>query len=262
LLGAAGDTHLGLVAWPQPRAWPAHPKGGTVMRGETRRKIEGGARVGEFSVANPSTEPSHEAVVTKLRETLAQADGLGIQQRDGLSNAQAATSRRNQIRLRIEFGLLGPLVKVSRSAEKDAPELLGKFRFKHNAAHKAFLIQGRSMLAAATAAKDVLLAHGLPTTLLDDLAKALNTFEAEGDLINLSRRAHIGARADLKVVVAKLSELVDVLDGFNRYRYQNDPDQLAVWNAAKTVVSHSARKSGTVMPPASPAAPDGSTKVA
>jgi len=106
----------------------------------------------------------------------------------------------------------------------------------------------------------VLVSQGLAAKLLDDLAKALDRFEAESNAINLSRRAHIGARVELAEVAANLTDLVNVLDAFNRYRYQEDPEQLAVWNAARSVVSHTARRS-----PESPSGPtpsDGSSKAA
>lgn len=231
------------------------------MQGQVRRKIEGGSRVREFALANPSTEPGHQGAVIKLQEILARADILGIQQRTGQSDAQAATSRRLKLRDQIEFGLIGPLAKVGRQAAKDAPELLGKFRINRGShSHKAFLINGRSMLAEALAVKDLLISLGLASTLLDDLAKALDKFEAETNTISQSRRGHIGARADLAQVASDLGDIVEVLDGFNRYRFQDDPEQLAAWTAARTVVGHSARK--TAIPPAQPTAPDGSTKVA
>lgn len=136
------------------------------------------ARVREFSRANPSAEASHDGVLTRLEERLARADALGMQQRSGQGDAQAASARRAQLRLQIEFGLLGPLVKVGRQAAKEAPELLGKFRLtRHSATHKAFLIAARSMQAEAVSAKDLLVSQGLAATLVDDLAKALDRFD-------------------------------------------------------------------------------------
>lgn len=219
------------------------------------------SRAREFSRANPSTDPSHQAVVVRLDEGLARAETLGIQQRNGVSDRQAAVARRNQLRDKIEFSLIVPLVKIGRLAAQEGPELLGKFRINRTSStHKAFLINAKSMLAAATAAKDLMARHGLAAALLDDLGKALDSFEAEGDAINLSRRAHIGATADLTEVAAHLIDLVNALDGFNRYRYQQDPEQLAVWTAARSVVGHSARKSTTTPPPSAPS--DGTTRAA
>ena len=85
----------------------------------------------------------------------------------------------------------------------------------------------------------------------------------EEERINLSRRAHIGARAELNEVASALTELVDILDGFNRFRFQANPEQLAVWNAARSVVAHRPRKSPA--PPAEspgPAPTGGSTQAA
>jgi hypothetical protein len=51
-----------------------------------------------------------------------------------------------------------------------------------------------------------------------------------------------------------------VLDAFNRDRYQQDPEQLHVWNAAQRVVSHTARRSPESPPSTTPV--DGTTKAA
>jgi hypothetical protein len=231
------------------------------MRGDTRRKIEMAARVREFSRANPSTEQPHEDVVSRLEERLARADTLGVQQRTGTGDAQAASARRMQTRLQIEFALLGPLVKVGRSAAKTAPELLGKFKLSQlKSTHKAFLIAARTMLAEATTAQELLLSKGLAAKLLEDLGKALDRFEAESNAINLARRGHIGARVELTEVAANLTDLVNVLDAFNRYRYQEDPEQLAVWNAARSVVAHTARR--TPEPPSGPTPTGGASQAA
>lgn len=224
-----------------------------------------GSRVREFCRANPSTEPSHSTVVKRVEDLLTRADSLGMQQRTGLGDRQAATARRTQIRLQIEFGLLTPLVKVGREAAKTNPGLLGKFRISRtHATHRAFLINARGMLADATAAKEVMVQEGMSPNLLDDLAKALDRFEAESDAINLSRRTHIGARVELSEVADALSNVADVLDGIHRYRFQADPEQLTVWEAARSVIAHSARKTANPTESgASPPAPtDGTTKAA
>ncbi len=227
------------------------------MRGEIRRSSERGNRAVEFCIANPSPEPSYIVTVTQLKGLVARVDQLGVQQRAGRNDAHAAVTRRYQVRLHIEYSLLAPLIKVGRLAAKDAPEELGKFRLTQpHGNYKSFLINARGMLASAVAAKDLLVSKGLAANLIDDLTKALDTFEAEGDAINLSRRAHIAARAELDDVTVRMADLVNVLDGFNRYRFQNDPELLVAWNAARTVVAHSPRKNG-ITPPA-----DGATKAA
>ena len=234
------------------------------MRSEIRRKIMMADRVREFCQANPSEEEGHQGAVTRLEERLTRATALGVLQRTGTGDVRNASARRRQTRQQIEFALLNPLVKVGRAVARTTPELVGKFALSHHhSTHKAFLIGARAMLAQATAAKEVLVKKGLAARLLDDLATALDRFEEESNAINLSRRAHIGARAELNEVASALTELVDILDGFNRFRFQANPEQLAVWTAARSVVAHRPRRSSA--PPADspgPAPTGGSTQAA
>src|SRR5687768_3899044 len=231
------------------------------MRGEIRRKIEMASRVRELCRANPSTEEGYESAVTRLEERLARADALGIQQRTGTGDARAASARRRQTRFQIEFALLNPLVKVGRSAARANPELIGKFQLSHHhATHKAFLIGARTMLGEATTAKEVLLKQGLAAAPRRP-GQGARPVRGGGQRHQPEPPGLHRARVELGEVAANLSELVQVLDAFNRYRFQADPEQLAVWNAARSVVGHTPR-SRTPAPPPSPGPTDGSTRAA
>ena len=220
------------------------------------------ARVHEFSRANPSEEEGYESTVTRLEEQLTRATALGVQQRTGTGDARAASAGRRKTRQQIEFALLNPLVKVGRQAAKSSPELIGKFVLSpYGASHRTFLIRARAMLSQATAAKEALVKKGLPARVLDDLAAALDRFEKDSEAVNLTRRIHMSARAELQEVATALIELVEVLDGHNRLRFQANPDKLAVWNAVKSVMAHKPRRSQPVPPNTSPD-PAGGTQAA
>ena len=45
--------------------------------------------------------------------------------------------------------------------------------------------------------------------------------------------SHIGARADLDDSAGTLMDEVRVLDGINRWRFANDPEAMAEWEAAR-----------------------------
>jgi hypothetical protein len=60
-------------------------------------------------------------------------------------------------------------------------------------------------------------------TLLDDLGRMVSEFEALPEAPRTGRRDHIGARAELDVIVSELVHQVRVLDSVNRHRYGKDP---------------------------------------
>jgi hypothetical protein len=63
----------------------------------------------------------------------------------------------------------------------------------------------------------------------------VSEFETALEGIRTGRREHIGARADLEAITAELVDRVSVLDGITRYRFGDQPEVMAEWNAAKRV---------------------------
>jgi len=105
------------------------------------------------------------------------------------------------------------------------------------------------------AEKAVLVKHGLSDTLLDDLATTVAEFEGSITATNTSREEHIAARAELQQVGDEVLQLVQMMDGINRYRFRNDPHLLVAWEAAKHVVTGPQPKNETSTTPAPPSEP-------
>ena len=113
-----------------------------------------------------------------------------------------------------------------------------------NASHRALLTVAGDMLGKATAQKDVLLARGMPPTLLDDLAAALGEFEQTIEATRAGRRNHpslrsgqvVGASADLQAVAAEIKKQVRALDGMVRYRFGDNPELMGAWRSARDVL--------------------------
>ena len=105
-----------------------------------------------------------------------------------------------------------------------------------NASHRALLTVAGDMLGKATAQKDVLLARGMPPTLLDDLAAALGEFEKTIEATRAGRRNHVGASADLRAVAAEIKKQVRALDGMVRYRFGDNAELMGAWRSARNVL--------------------------
>jgi hypothetical protein len=73
--------------------------------------------------------------------------------------------------------------------------------------------------------------------LLPDLAAAVDEFDGSVVASNEGRRSHVGARAELEAVSDEVMQIVELLDGLNRYRFSGEAEMRAAWESARNVVS-------------------------
>jgi hypothetical protein len=206
------------------------------MNARTRRKLEMGERALEFTRAHPDTSPGYEAAVTRLDEALNRADLLTDQQRNGLVEVHIASGRKRDLRRALRKGHLAHLGRVARVAEKEAPGLTQRFKVGlTGSTYLGFRAAARGMVAEAAARQELLIRHGLSTTVLDALSQGLDQFDAAVKQGTEGRRAHIGASADLDAVAAEIVQIVRVMDGLNRVRFTDDDELLPAWVYASTV---------------------------
>jgi len=78
---------------------------------------------------------------------------------------------------------------------------------------------------------------GLAATRLDDLSAASDQFDASVADTRSGTLDHVVARAELEELSDEVMQLVGMLDGINRYRFERDPQLLVAWKMAKHVVS-------------------------
>ena len=62
-------------------------------------------------------------------------------------------------------------------------------------------------------------------------------FDASVAETNEGQQDHMLARAELDTVSDEVMQLVGMLDGLNRYRFEQDPQLLVAWESAKRVTS-------------------------
>jgi hypothetical protein len=208
------------------------------MNSKTRRKLEMGARVLEFSREHPNVSSGYASALARLEERLARADRLEAQQREGILLSRAATTRKLELRRSLKMGLLAHLASVAQAASAEAPELAQKFSLPETTqSYRAFRAAARAIEAEALERKELLLKHGLAETALQDLTAALDEFDAMVKQGSDSRIAHVGASFELDEVADEVVQVVKVMNGFNRHRLSRDGELLASWAAACNVVA-------------------------
>jgi hypothetical protein len=66
------------------------------------------------------------------------------------------------------------------------------------------------------------------------MAESLAEFDATAR-VTRGRMAHVGARAELRVIGQEILVTVKVLNGSNRLRFASQSEALAAWNSARRV---------------------------
>ena len=197
-----------------------------------------GERVLEFCKAHPDPSPGFEAMVTTLDEGLNRADLLADQQRNGILEVRVATQRKQDLRRALRKGHLAHLTRVARVAEKEVPGLSQRLRLSlTGGTYLSFRAAARGMVAEAASRQDILVKHGLSSTVVDALGQALDQFDAAVKQGTEGRRAHVGASTDLDSVANEIVQIVRVMDGLNRVRFAGNDELLPAWISASSVVA-------------------------
>jgi hypothetical protein len=205
------------------------------MNAVTRRKLSMATRVLDFEQAHIATDVGHVALVARFEALVTKADALALRQRGGTLSERAATNRRLQFRDAITRQLRH-LVQVAEVAAKGEPALAGHFvAAPRQAPHRTFLTAAKTLLAAATTHEALLVPQGLGERFVAELGTGVTTFEALSETIHAGRRDHVGARAELQAVSEEIGEVVRLLDGLNRARFDGQPELLAAWESARNV---------------------------
>jgi len=208
------------------------------MNRQVRRRLEMAVRVRDFSRAHPSTDANYAAVQAQVEELITRMEALAKQQQEGTVTAHASTVRRKALRRRLHHELLRHLVTVADIAAGAKPGLAERYAMpKGNESNETFRTLAHRLLEQGQAEQQVLGQHGLADKLLEDLAAAVQEFDGSVAQSNEGRRGHVGARAELKAVSDELMQLVDMLDGLNRYRFGGKAELMAAWESARNVVA-------------------------
>jgi hypothetical protein len=209
------------------------------MKATTRRKLDMANRVQGFCRAHPAVDPGYSTVLAHFEDCLTRAEQLAKTQLGGLVAVHASTAHRQQLRRAVQ-DQLRHLARVGVLAAKTQPELAGHFRLPRiNANSQVYRTAARAALDEAVARRDLLLAHGMASSLIDDLTAALTQYDEAVEQARAGRQTHVGAVAELAAVTAELMDMVGYFDGLNRYRFRNDAELRAAWASARNIVGPS-----------------------
>ena len=219
------------------------------MNAQSRRKIEMGMRALEFSRAHPDADAGYGVAAAKLEQLVARAGEAATAQLNGIVDVRAASARKAELRRTMRAVHIAHLAQVGQEAAPEDHELGRTFRPKPGkATYLAFRTAAGTMAAEAEARREVLVRHGLAASVLEEFARRLEEFDAAVALGNAGRTAHRGATAEVNVVAAGIVRAVRVMDGRNRQRFAGDPQLLAQWISATTVLGNPRPAAPEVVP--------------
>jgi len=206
------------------------------MNAPIRRRLEMAARVRDFLRAHQMDGVGQGLGLAKLEQLLERAENLATQQRTGVAEARAATKQRQELRRALQPRILGYLSVVGAVAGQQNAELAEQFRMPPaNASHQALLTMSRAILEQATAQKELLVKLGMSEQVLEELSTALGQYEQSLEATSAGRRAHVGARADLKTVATEIKEQLRLLDKVVQYRFGDNSELMGAWESARNV---------------------------
>jgi hypothetical protein len=215
----------------------------------TRRKLSMARLALTFEHKHPSTDPSHQAVVTRLEALVGRIDAVFTQQELGTVGERAAAARRRTVRRTLRMRLKH-LARVGAIAALETPALTGKFiPPMASGPNRVFVGTAKAMQREATTHHDLLLAAGLGADFLQRFDTAIADFEAAAAAASEGRLDHIAARADFERLGKECLAMVKLLDGLNEARFEKEPEQLAAWQSARNVFGPFTRLRGETETP-------------
>jgi hypothetical protein len=213
-----------------------------------------GERAAEFSHANPVSSAGFTVLLTKLDDLIGEAKRLGIQQLEGIALSRGATMLKRSLQREIRLNHLGHLVRVAQVAAEEQPEVGPAIRISQDRSQRGFRTTASTIAAAAQANRDLLLKHGMADSVVDSLIATLEKYDQAVLQSAQGRRQHVGASADLDTVADEIVQVVRLLDGYHRLQFGRDPELMAAWESASSVVANPQR-SGEVPTSPTPAPP-------
>lgn len=192
-------------------------------------------RVLAFEAGRPSDDASHVGILTKLIDlytrfaTLVEAENVGRQEE------RAAIAQRTRLRGEIALQAKHLLHVVDVATESD-PDIRTHFmRPNSNMPNRVFYGAVRSIDVRARDYEELLLALGLGTDFLADLAANLDAFDGASAASDDGRLGHIAARGELQTVASRCRAIIEVLDGLNGARYAKGTSDLIAWESARNI---------------------------
>jgi hypothetical protein len=208
------------------------------MRAKIRRTIDMGERVASYGHASPVQNASWLALLAQVDDLLERAKISAAAQREGIAQVRGATALRTALQAEIRGILLAHIARVADQAAGEQPEIRPSLRIGHESRTvRGFRTTASAIVASAQTHRVLLVKHGLSEDVLPRVVTKLDQFDQAVMQGVEGRRQHVAATAELQIIADELSDVVKVMNGFERLRFAEDPERLAAWTSASSVTA-------------------------
>ncbi len=177
-----------------------------------------------------------DRVVAQFGGKVARIRVLVAQQEDGQVARTASNGKRLALRREITQIPLRHRSGVAASLEGERPELAAALRRPVHAMSGAlFLSAAQSIAATIQEHHDLLCSHGMAEEIPQELNALVAEYQQAESDANAGRRAHTGARTELRELSRELTRLIRQLDGVVVFHFRDKPEVLGAWKSARNV---------------------------
>jgi hypothetical protein len=169
----------------------------------------------------------------------------------GNRGSKGETAKQHQLRAKLRGEQMEPIALVARRNLRNTPEFVALQMPKPTVLGQAFIASARGMADAATIHRDTFIAHGLPSTFLDDFKGAIGKLEASLGDREKNRSRRIGATKGLDLEEKHGRTVLSVLDAQMKQALHDNESLLRAWQAARLI----RRRTGASTAPAAAPTP-------
>jgi hypothetical protein len=194
----------------------------------------------------------------RLDQVVTSFTAHAVDQDVGDRGAKGETAKQHQLRGNLRSQQMKPIAVIARGNLRTTPEFKALQMPEPSAHGPAFIASAQGMLEAATIHKDTLVAHGMPSTFIDDFQAALGKLEESLEEREKNRQRRIAATKGLDTQEKQGRTVLSVLDALMRQALAGNESLLRAWKGARLIRR---RPGGATTPAAAPTVTAGTAPV-
>lgn len=197
--------------------------------------------------ATALTSVDFTAARKRLDDVEASFSAHALDQDVGERVAKGETAKQLQLRMKLRSEQMQPIAVVARGNLRTVPEFKSLQMPKPRQHGQAFIASARGMADSAAIHKEILVAHGLPSTFLDDFTAGITKLEDSLNEREKSRTKRVGATKGLNVEAKNGRTVLRILDALMQQALSDNEPLLRAWKSARLIRR---RPGGNSAPPA------------
>lgn len=153
----------------------------------------------------------------------------------GTRGAKGETGKQRQLRIKLRTEQMEPIALIARRNLRAVPEFAALQMPRPSVHGKAFLASAKGMADAATIHRDTMVAHGLPSTFLDDFNAAIAKLDGSLSNREKNRTRRVSATKGLGQEEKNGRTVLSILDALVQQGLGGNEPLLRGWQGARLI---------------------------